>query len=83
MAKWCQMNLVGASHALRRRMLAYLMKTAKGRQFLLSKLADGSLPEEVRTLAKSIIRTHVETTQQLKRFDMIGESELQALRAAL
>lgn len=83
LATWCQMNLVEASVPLRRRKLAYLMKTPSGRQFLLTKMADGSLPEEVQTLAKSIIGSHVDATKQLKRFDMINEQELQRLEAAL
>lgn len=80
---WYQMNLVEASVPLRRRKLAYLMKTPSGRQALLSKLADGSLPDEVQSLAKSIIGSHVDATKQLKRFDLIDEQELRRLEAAL
>jgi hypothetical protein len=83
LATWCQTNLIDASTPLRRRKLAYLMKTPSGRQLLLRKLADGSLPDAVQALAKSIIGTHVDATKQLKRFDMIGEAELQRLEAAL
>jgi len=83
LATWCQANLIDTSTPQRRRKLAYLMKTPSGRQFLLSKLADGSLPQELQTLAKSIIGGHVDATQQLKRFDMIDEQELQRLDAAL
>jgi hypothetical protein len=83
MATWLEENLVDADLPLRRRKLAFLMKTASGRAYLLAKLADGSLPAEVQTLAKSVIKAHVAATQRLKRFDMISEAEIQQLEQAL
>lgn len=83
MATWLEENLVDAELPLRRRKLAFLMKTSSGRAYLLAKLADGSLPAEVQTLAKSVIRAHVAATQRLKRFDMISEAEIQQLEQAL